>query len=279
MTAPPPFAGVSLDRPRVMGIVNVTPDSFSDGGDHFDRDTAIASGHRMAAGGADFLDIGGESTRPGARPIGIDEELRRVIPVIEALRGVGKVISIDTRHPDVMRAAARAGATVINDVTALSHHPDSIATAADLGLPVILMHMLTGDPRTMQDDPHYDDAPAEICAYLKDRAAACEASGIARADIAIDPGIGFGKTVTHNLQILNRIDLLAATGLAVLIGVSRKGFIGKLSGESEPRKRVPGSVAAGLAALSRGAHILRVHDVEETVQAITLWQSVTDPGA
>ncbi len=274
MIAPRSFAGVSLGRPRIMGIVNVTPDSVSDGGTHFDTSAAIEGGRNMAAAGADFLDIGGESTRPGAEPIGIDEELRRVLPVIEALRETGKVISVDTRHPDVMRAAVEAGAQVINDVTALSHHPDSIATAAGLGVPVILMHMLTGDPRTMQDDPHYDDAPVEIRDYLTARAAACEDAGIAPADIAIDPGIGFGKTVTHNLQILKRMEVLTATGYPVVIGVSRKGFIGKLSGEPMPANRVPGSIAAGLAAVARGAHILRVHDVPQTVQALALWQSV-----
>jgi dihydropteroate synthase len=261
-----------LDRPLVMGIVNTTPDSFSDGGDHFDRDAAIARGLEQFADGADILDIGGESTRPGSAPVPPDEERRRVVPVIEALAKAGAVVSIDTRHADTMKAALDAGASIVNDITALTG-PGSLDLVSSRGVSAVLMHM-QGEPKTMQANPHYDNAPREIAAYLATRIAACEAAGIARAKLSVDPGIGFGKSVAHNAQILARIDVLRELGVAVLIGVSRKSFLGALSKGEKPKDRLPGSLAAGLAAVARGADILRVHDVAPTIQALKVWRAV-----
>lgn len=261
-----------LDRPLVMGIVNTTPDSFSDGGDHFDRDTAIARGLEQMADGADILDIGGESTRPGSAPVPPDEERRRVVPVIEALAKAGAVVSVDTRHADTMKAALDAGATIVNDVTALTGS-GSLDLVAARGVSAVLMHM-QGEPKTMQANPQYANAPREIADYLAARIAACEAVGIARARLSIDPGIGFGKSVAHNAQILARIDVLRELGVAVLIGVSRKSFLGALSKGEKPKERLPGSLAAGLAAVARGADILRVHDVAPTIQALKVWRAI-----
>ncbi len=269
------FAGVSLERPRIMGIVNVTPDSFSDGGDRFDTATAIAAGRRMLDEGADILDIGGESTRPGADPLGVEEEAARVLPVIEALAAEGAAISIDSRHAAVQRAAVAAGARIVNDVTALAGDEESLRGAAELQVPVVLMHM-QGEPRSMQADPRYDDVVAEVRDYLLGRAAACEAAGIRRQDIAIDPGIGFGKTVEHNLLLLRHLDVLTASGYPVLIGASRKAFIGKLSRGEAPKQRLAGSLAVALAAAERGARLLRVHDVTETAQALKLWAALAE---
>jgi dihydropteroate synthase len=266
------FHSFALDRPLVMGIVNVTPDSFSDGGDHFAREDAIACGRRMIEEGADILDIGGESTRPGAAPVPAEEERRRVVPVIEALARDGAVVSIDTRHAETMRACLDAGATIVNDVTALAG-PGSLDFVAASGASCVLMHM-QGEPQTMQASPRYADAPAEIASYLAARIEACEAAGIARDKIAIDPGIGFGKSAVHNAQILARIDAFKALGTAVLIGASRKSFIAALSMGEKPKERLPGSLAAALAAVARGADILRVHDVAATVQALKVWAAI-----
>jgi len=274
LTAPRvPFAGVPMDRPCVMGVVNVTPDSFSDGGDRFDTGRAIADGLAMWEAGAAFVDVGGESTRPGAAPLPVEEELARVLPVVKALAGQGVRVSIDTRRARVMAEAAAAGAAVINDVTALRDEPESLRTAAESGLPVILMHML-GDPRTMQRDPRYDDVALDVYDHLAERVAACEAAGIPRTRLCLDPGIGFGKTAAHNLELVARLAIFHGLGCPLLLGVSRKSFIGRLSRGEPPKQRLPGSLAATLAGLARGAQIHRVHDVPETLQALTLWQAV-----
>lgn len=273
MSSAATFAGLSLERPAIMGIVNVTPDSFSDGGDRYDPAAAIAAGRAMREAGAAILDVGGESTRPGAEPVGVEEECARVLPVIEALAGEGALVSIDSRHAAVMRAAVEAGAAIVNDVTALTGDPESLGTVAALQAPAILMHM-QGEPRTMQADPRYGDVVAEVRDFLAERAAACEAAGIARANICIDPGIGFGKTVAHNLALLKHLDALVALGYPVLIGASRKAFIGKLSRGEAPKQRLGGSLAVALAAAERGAAILRVHDVAETAQALALWRAI-----
>ena len=260
-------------HPRIMGIVNVTPDSFSDGGKHFSAGGAIRHARQLAADGADILDIGGESTRPGADAISVDEECSRVIPVIEGRRDLGIDISIDSRKKDVMAAAVAAGATFINDVSALSYDPESIGFVATSGLPVCLMHSLA-DPKTMQDNPTYEDVVAEVMAYLMDRIARCEAAGIAREKIIVDPGIGFGKTIDHNLALIKALPTFRALGCDVLLGASRKSFIGRLTGESEAENRVFGSVAVALYGAQAGADILRVHDVLETRQALQMWQAI-----
>lgn len=277
LTAPRlPLAGLPLDRPRIMGIVNTTPDSFSDGGDHADPAIAIAAGRRFRALGAEIVDIGGESTRPGAEPVSIDAEIFRTRPVIEALAADGALISIDSRNAAVMQAALEAGAVVINDVTALSHDPAALALAAARpDVPVILMH-IQGEPRTMQQDPRYDHAPLDVFDWLADRIAVCEAAGIARERLVVDPGIGFGKSVRHNAELLRHTALLHGLGCPVLIGVSRKSFIGALSRLEPAKERVPGSLAAGLWALSQGAQILRVHDVAATCQARAVWDAIGD---
>ena len=267
------FAGLSLARPRVMGIVNVTPDSFSDGGETLDAGDALTRGRRMLAQGADIIDVGGESTRPGAEPIDAKTEIARVVPVVKGLVEAGALISVDSRHALVMEAGIAAGARIVNDVTALSGDPDSLKLVAESGVSVVLMHM-RGDPRTMQMDPRYDDAPREVFEYLKVRAAVCEKAGIPRAHIAVDPGIGFGKTIEHNVQILNRLDIYRGLGCAVLLGLSRKSFIGKISKGEPPKERLAGSLAAALAALHQGVRLFRVHDVAETVQAFKVWRAV-----
>jgi dihydropteroate synthase len=268
-----PIAGMVLDRTRIMGIVNVTPDSFSDGGRWLDPGAAVAHGLQLEAEGADILDIGGESTRPGAQPIGLDEELKRVIPVIVALaRQVRVPISIDTRNAEVMRRAADAGARIINDVAALGYDPDALRVAAKLGLPVVLMHA-RGDPRTMQLDPRYDDVVLDVYDWLEARIGACEAAGIARERIIVDPGIGFGKTVDHNLALLASLSILHGLGCALLLGASRKSFIGRLSGGAPADRRIPGSVAAAVLGVAQGAQILRVHDVAATRQALAVWEA------
>lgn len=256
-----------------MGIVNVTPDSFFDGGRHADHERGIAHGRRLLAEGADILDIGGESTRPGSAPTSPEDERARVLPVIEALIGDGAVVSIDSRRASVMRAAVQAGARIVNDVTALTHDPEALDVVAATQSSVVLMHM-QGEPATMQKAPHYDDAPAEVAAYLSARVAACRAAGIPGECIAVDPGIGFGKTFTHNLQILAKLEHLRRLGVAVVVGVSRKGFIGGLSRKEPADERLPGSLAAALSAVHHGAHIVRVHDVAATAQALTIWQAI-----
>ena len=275
VTTPPPFAGLTFERPRIMGVVNVTPDSFSDGGDFIDAGIAVAHGLQMVADGADLVDVGGESTRPGSDPVAEDEELRRVLPVVAGLARQGILVSIDSRRAAVMRAAVEAGAAIINDVTALTADPDAMAVAAEAEVPVVLMHM-RGEPKTMQVDPHYDDAPGDVRDYLAGRVAACEAAGIPRQRIALDPGIGFSKTVAHNLQILNRLDVYDQLGCAVVLGISRKSMIARLDRETAPKDRVAGSLAAALQGVRRGANILRVHDVAETRQALAIWRAIED---
>ena len=268
----PSFAGLVLDRPRLMGIVNVTPDSFSDGGHYADAQAAIDHGRRLVEAGADILDIGGESTRPGAAPVSLQQELDRVSPVIEALAGDGALISIDTRHARVMEAAAQAGANIINDVTALEGE-GSLETAARLGLPVILMHM-RGAPATMQDAPVYTDVVAEVRSYLADRVAACEAAEIARSALCVDPGIGFGKTKDHNAALLAHLDAIAPPGVPLLLGVSRKSFIAHVSKGEAADDRLAGSLAAAVLGAERGAAIVRVHDVAATAQALAVQQAI-----
>jgi dihydropteroate synthase len=269
--APPPFAGLPTDRPLVMGILNVTPDSFSDGTLHLDARAAIAAGQAMRAAGVDILDIGGESTRPGAEPVPPEEEQRRILPVIAALAPGGPV-SVDTRHAATMRAALAAGARIVNDVTALRHDPDAARVVAEAGAPVILMHM-RGEPSGMNDLAQYQDAPAEVAAELADALARAEAAGVARGNIALDPGLGFAKDAPHNLAILARLPLFAGLGCWLALGASRKRFIGSATGVTEAAARVHGSVAAALHAAAHGARILRVHDVAATAQALRVWRA------
>ena len=264
---------LKLDRPQVMGIVNVTPDSFSDGGAHDSVDAAIAHGLRLVEEGADVLDIGGESTRPGAAEVDVDEELRRVLPVIERLAATVAVpISIDTSKPEVMRAAVSAGASMINDVFAL-RRDGALDVAATLGVPVVLMHM-QGEPRSMQEAPAYDDVVAEVHRFLAERIFNAEMAGIARKNIVVDPGFGFGKSTRHNLQLLAQLQRFTELGVPVLAGLSRKKTIGELTGRDDPRQRVSGSVAAHLIAAQRGALLLRVHDVAATVDALKVWNAL-----
>ena len=264
---------LKLDRTRVMGIVNVTPDSFSDGGDHASTDAAVAHALKLAEAGADLLDIGGESTRPGAQEVSLEEELRRVVPVIERLaRQTGLPISVDTCKPEVMRAAVQAGAGMINDVCALRRE-GALDTAAALGVPVVLMHML-GEPRSMQEDPRYDDVVAQVHRFLAERIFAAELAGIPKKHLVADPGFGFGKTTAHNLELLAGLQRLAELGEPVLAGLSRKKTIGELTGRDDPRQRVCGSVAAHLIAAQRGALLLRVHDVAATVDALKVWNAL-----
>lgn len=260
--------------PRVMGIVNVTPDSFSDGGRFVDPATAFAHARALIAAGADVLDLGGELTRPGSESIDATTELGRVIPLIEAIRAESEVpLSIDTNRPEVARAAIAAGASIWNDVTALRAE-GALETAAGLGCTVILMHM-QGEPRTMQDDPRYDDVLAEVAAFLADRADAAMAAGVARDRIAIDPGIGFGKTLDHNLALIAGLPRLAALGFPVVLGASRKRFIRAIDPSAvSTEDRLGGSIAAALVAAARGAAMVRVHDVFETVQALKVWAAV-----
>ena len=271
--SPASFAGLSLERPRIMGIINVTPDSFSDGGEAFDAAAAIARGHALMEAGADLLDIGGESTRPGAEPVPVDEECARVEPVVRAMSEAGYVVSVDTRRCKVMRSAIEAGAKIINDVTALAGDPDSMKVVSEAGVAVVLMHM-RGEPRTMQENPQYDNAVLDVCDFLGGRVAACEAQGITRERIAVDPGIGFGKTVGHNLEILARLGVLKGLGCAVLVGVSRKSFIARISAGEPPKERLAGSLAAALASVALGARILRVHDVAATRQALAVMSAI-----
>jgi dihydropteroate synthase len=264
---------LKLDVPRVMGIVNATPDSFADGGEHATVDAAIARGLKLEEEGADLLDIGGESTRPGANDVPLEEELRRTIPVIEALaKRVSIPISIDTSKPEVMRAAVAAGAGMLNDVYALRRE-GALEAAAGLGVPVILMHM-QGEPRSMQDAPHYDDVVAEVHRFLAERIFAAEMSGIAKKNIVVDPGFGFGKTSVHNLLLLAQLERFTELGVPVLAGMSRKKTIGELTGRQDPHGRVHGSVAAALIAAQRGAKLLRVHDVAATVDALKVWNAI-----
>ena len=274
LTAPrAAFAGLALDRPRIMGILNVTPDSFSDGGRYLEPQAALQQGRSLLAEGADVLDIGGESTRPGAVLVPESEEIARTVPVIAALRAGGMTtpISIDTRKAGVARAALDAGADAVNDVSALTHDPGMTGVLSDAQVPVILMHA-QGAPETMQDDPRYDDVALDVFDALAARVLAAEAAGIARNRIVIDPGIGFGKTVAHNLALIRGISLFHGLGLPVMLGASRKRFIGTLGGDADAR--MPGSVAVALAGVAQGVQMLRVHDVAATRQALALWQAV-----
>ena len=261
-----PFAGLSMTAPRLMGILNVTPDSFSDGGRHNAPARAIAAARAMQDAGAAIIDIGGESTRPGAAPVTRNQELARVLPVLAGLRDSGAVLSIDTRHAEVMRRAVAGGAGIINDVGAL-RGDGAVDAAAAAGVPVVMMHM-QGTPETMQADPQYGFAPVEILEFLEARIQAAEAAGIPRALMAIDPGYGFGKTVTHNLQLINWTAMLHMLGVPILIGASRKSSIAKISAGEDADQRLPGSLALAMAALRQGAQMLRVHDVGETMQAV-----------
>jgi dihydropteroate synthase len=267
--APASFAGLDLSRPLVMGILNVTPDSFSDGGRHLDARAAIAAGHAMLEAGADILDIGGESTRPGAEPVTPEEEAARVVPVIRELAKAATV-SVDTRNAQTMRLALEAGAEIINDVSALRHDAEAARIAAWSECGVILMHMRGDDPRTMQQGIRYDDVALEVAQFLAERLEWAEAQGIARARIALDPGIGFGKRLPQNLELTQRLPLLAGLGCPIVFGGSRKRWIGELSGVEAAEARVAGSVGAAIAAAQRGAAILRVHDVAATVQALAV---------
>ncbi|PJL74490.1 dihydropteroate synthase [Stenotrophomonas maltophilia] len=262
-----------LDRARVMGIVNVTPDSFSDGGAHDTTEAAVAHGLKLVEEGADLLDIGGESTRPGATPVSVEEELGRVIPVIEQLAVRTHVpISIDTFKPEVMRAAVAAGAGMINDIFGLRQE-GALDAAAETGVPVVLMHM-QGEPGHMQADPHYDDVVAEVHGFLVQRLFAAEMAGIAKKNLLIDLGFGFGKTTGHNMTLLARSERFLELGVPMLAGLSRKRSLGELTGRGTPSERVAASVAAHLIAVQRGARIVRVHDVAATVDALKIWQAV-----
>jgi len=261
---------IELDEPVVMGILNVTPDSFYDGGRHGDVGHAIAHARQMAADGAAIVDVGGESTRPGAAPVPEDEELRRVVPVVGALARDGFLVSVDTRRAAVMRAAIAAGAAMVNDVTAL-RGPGAMEAVARSDVAVCLMHM-QGEPSTMQDAPRYDDVGAEVLSFLAARARAAENAGIARERIVVDPGFGFGKTLEHNLQLMRALPRLVAAGYPVLVGLSRKGSLGTITGRPV-EERLPASIAAALAAVARGAAIVRVHDVRETVDALKVWRA------
>ncbi len=267
--ARPPFAGLSLGRARLIGVVNVTPDSFSDGGDNFAAGDAADAGRRLTEAGADMIDVGGESTRPGAAPVTAPEECDRVLPVIRALTEDGIRVSIDTRRAEVMAAALDMGAIAVNDVSALSFDEASLETVASRSVGAILMHM-RGAPETMQDAPEYADAPYEVFRFLDSRVEAAVRAGIAAGSLAVDPGIGFGKNDDHNSSLLAEIGLLHATGCPVVLGASRKSFIGRLSRGEPPGARLAGSLAAAVAAAFQGVQLFRVHDVAETRQALAV---------
>jgi dihydropteroate synthase len=255
--------------PRIMGILNVTPDSFSDGGEWFHYDQAVEHGGKLVAEGADILDVGGESTRPGAGPVAVDEEVRRVVPVVRALRDAGAQLSVDTMKLAVAEAAVEAGATYVNDVTAFRHEPELAAFVAERGCDCCLMHML-GEPRTMQQDPRYDDVVADVRAFLEERVAFALGEGVREERIMVDPGIGFGKTLEHNLELLRRLDEIVAIGLPVVVGTSRKSFLGRLTGREDPHERVAATLATTVLAFERGATVFRVHDVGPTRDALAV---------
>ena len=266
---------VRLDQPQVMGIVNVTPDSFSDGGQFADASAAAAAGADMAAAGAAIVDVGGESTRPGAKPVWEGDEIERAVPVVRQLAAGGTAVSIDSRKADVMTAALEAGARLVNDVSALTYDDRAAAVVAAAGVPVVLMHH-KGAPETMQDDPRYDDVLVEVYQWFEDRIAAAEAAGIARDKVVIDPGFGFGKNVAHNLELMNGLALFHSLGCPIVVGASRKRTIGALSNEVSADRRLGGSIAFALKAVEQGAQLLRVHDVFETVQALRVWRGLRD---
>ncbi|MDR9484582.1 MAG: dihydropteroate synthase [Sediminimonas sp.] len=273
------IAGMAMDAPRLMGILNITPDSFSDGGVHFAPDAAQAHARAMAEAGADIIDVGGESTRPGADEIAPDEEQRRTAPVIAAMRAAGlrTPISIDTRKRTVAQAAVAAGADLVNDVSGFTFDETLAGYCAEAGLPVCAMHT-QGNPQTMQRDPRYGDVVLDVYDFLADRVAALVAAGIPRARIVVDPGIGFGKTQAHNLALLARLSVFHGLGCAVLLGASRKRFIGDIGAAAPGAARVHGSIAVALAGVAQGVQILRVHDVGETRSALNLWQAVEAGG-
>jgi len=269
------WAGLRLNRPLVMGILNVTPDSFSDGGRHFSPQAAIEAGRRMLAEGADILDIGGESTRPGAQTVPVNQEIDRIVPVVRALAADGAVISLDTRNPATMAAGLEAGGKIVNDITALRHDPATLRLVAQRACPVVLMHM-RGTPAMMNDCAIYHDVAAEVEAELTAARDAALAAGVRPENICLDPGLGFAKRGAQNIVLLHATARLAALGHPLLVGLSRKHFLGEISGESEAALRDPESLAAGLYALAQGAHILRVHDVAGTVRALRVWQRLTE---
>ncbi len=266
---------IRLDQPQVMGILNVTPDSFSDGGRFADAAAAAEAGADLAGQGAAIIDVGGESTRPGASPVWVGDEIERVVPVVRILAGGGAAVSVDTRKSEVMSAALDAGASLINDVSALTFDPRSAGVAAAAGVPVLLMHH-QGEPQAMQDDPRYDDVLVAIYLWLKERIAAATAAGIERSNLLVDPGFGFGKTVAHNLELMNGLALFHSLGCPLVIGASRKRTIGALANEAPPGQRLGGSLAFALKTAEQGAQIIRVHDVPETVQALRIWRGLRD---
>jgi len=259
-----------------MGVVNVTPDSFSDGGLYLDAEAAVAHGARMAAAGASILDVGGESTRPGAKPVDAREELRRVLPVVERLAASGHTVSVDTAKLEVARAALDAGASIVNDVSAFRFEPRLAELVAEHGARCCLMHML-GEPRTMQEDPRYGDVVAEVRSFLEERLAFALARGVPEASVWLDPGIGFGKTVEHNLELLRRLDEIVAIGRPVVVGTSRKSFLGRLAGGRAEGERLPGTIATNVLALERGASIFRVHDVAPVADALRVAAATVAP--
>ncbi len=272
--APSKFAGIDLSQPALMGVVNVTPDSFSDGGVFHESGAAIDHGLSLWRAGAAIVDVGGESTRPGAAPVIPETEIARVVPVVRGLASKGVCVSIDTRHASVMVAAIEAGARIVNDVTALVGDPKSFQVVADSGVAVILMHM-QGEPQTMQDNPIYAWAPGDVFDFLGSRAAACIDAGVARNNIALDPGIGFGKTLSHNAEIMDHLALFHGLGCPLVFGASRKSFIARMSNGEGADERLPGSLAAGIHAARQGAHVLRVHDVAETRQALSVVEKLS----
>jgi dihydropteroate synthase len=267
------IAGLDMTRPKIMGILNVTPDSFSDGGRHIGLEAGVAAAQRMIQDGADILDIGGESTRPGAVVLSEDEEVARTAPVIAAIRASSAVpISIDTRKASVAMEALEAGAQLVNDVSGFTYDAALAPLAAQAGVPVCVMHS-QGDPETMQDDPKYDHVLLDVYDFLAERVDRLEATGILRDQIVVDPGIGFGKTQAHNLALIKGLSLFHGLGCPILLGVSRKKFIGTIGEEPQADKRAPGSIAVALAGVAKGVQMLRVHDVAETAQALRLWQA------
>lgn len=274
LSAPrPDFSGIAMDQPRLMGILNITPDSFSDGGAFLRPEAAMMAARAMVTA-VEIIDVGGESTRPGAQDVSADEEISRTAPVIRAMRAaqIGTLISIDTRKAAVAEAALGAGASFVNDVSALRFDPAMAALVARTGAPIVLMHSV-GTPQDMQHDPQYDDVLLDVYDALEERLAHAEAAGISRRAIAVDPGIGFGKTLEHNLALLARLSLFHALGVPLLLGASRKRFIGTLGGEEDARRRLPGSLAVALHGAAQGAQMIRVHDAAETRQALSLWRA------
>ena len=278
LTSPrPAFAGIRLNQVRIMGVVNVTPDSFFDGGRYFSQQHAIAHGLDLLAAGADIIDIGGESTRPGANPVTPSEEIRRIVPVIEALHRADATISVDTRNPETMAAASAAGATILNDVSALSSSPESAQMAAHFGMAVVLVHM-QGNPRSMQRRPRYVHAPCDVFAFLASAIRRATDAGIPCSQIVVDPGLGFGKNVSHNLELLAWLPMFHCLGCGILVGASRKSLIGHLDPGSLADRRLAGSLTIAVLAAGQGANIVRVHDVAETRQALRVWETMVTAG-